>query len=29
MAEGEVYVLFNNLSMYDDALRFIRLVEGP
>mgnify|MGYP001026410192 CR=1 FL=1 len=28
MAEGEVYVLFNNLSMYDDALRFIKLVEG-
>jgi len=29
IAEGEVYVLFNNLSMYDDALRFIKLVEGP
>ena len=29
MAEGEVFVLFNNLSMYDDALRFIKLVEGP
>jgi len=28
MTEGEVYVLFNNRSMYDDALRFIRLVEG-
>ena len=27
MAEGEVYVLFNNLSMYDDALRFIKLGE--
>jgi uncharacterized protein YecE (DUF72 family) len=29
MAEGEVYVLFNNRSMYDDALRFIKLVERP
>jgi len=27
MEEGEVYVLFNNLSMYDDALRFIKLVR--
>jgi len=27
MTEGKVYVLFNNLSMYEDALRFIKLLE--
>lgn len=25
---GEAYVLFNNLSMFDDARRFRRLLEG-
>ena len=26
IGKGEVYILFNNLNMYDDALRFIRLL---
>ncbi len=26
MATGETYVLFNNISMYDDALRFVELL---
>ncbi|RLF06653.1 MAG: DUF72 domain-containing protein [Thermoprotei archaeon] len=27
--EGPVYVMFNNIHMFDDALRFKRLVERP
>lgn len=26
MATGETYVLFNNISMHDDALRFVELL---
>ncbi|HEY82241.1 MAG TPA: DUF72 domain-containing protein [Dehalococcoidia bacterium] len=28
LGEGESYVLFNNLNMYQDALAFMRLLEG-
>jgi uncharacterized protein YecE (DUF72 family) len=28
LSEGGAYVLFNNLAMYDDALKYKALVEG-